>query len=298
MAEKEYILFCDESEKRGTYYSNFYGGVLVPGSQYKRITERLNRKKAELNLFGEVKWEKVTEQYLAKYQQLIRCFFDEVRAGHLKARMMFTQNAHEAVGLSPEQLDLQYFLLYYQFIKHGFGLAHMDNQGQAVRLRLYFDRFPDTAERVAQFKGHLHALQTIHGFRRPSGAVLRIAEEDIVEVHSHDHALLQCLDVVLGSIAFRLNEKHKALLPGTRRRGKRTVAKERLYKAILAEIRQIKPGFNVGITSGLRHGLLSLWKDAYRHWCFQPRETKYDEGKTKRGQKRKNPASPTSVPDA
>ena len=27
MTEKEYIIFCDESDKRGKYYSNFYGGV-------------------------------------------------------------------------------------------------------------------------------------------------------------------------------------------------------------------------------------------------------------------------------
>jgi hypothetical protein len=64
---------------------------------------------------------------------------------------MFTQNAFEAQGLSPEQRDLEYFLLYYQFIKHGFGLAYADNGGDDFYMRLYFDRFPDTAERAAQF---------------------------------------------------------------------------------------------------------------------------------------------------
>jgi hypothetical protein len=60
--EKEYIIFCDESEKEGKYYSNFYGGLLVGASQYESITKRLNAVKQELNLFGEVKWEKVTER--------------------------------------------------------------------------------------------------------------------------------------------------------------------------------------------------------------------------------------------
>jgi len=50
----------------------------------------LNLKKKELNLFGEVKWEKVTEQYLLKYQELVRLFFEEIGKGCLKVRVMFT----------------------------------------------------------------------------------------------------------------------------------------------------------------------------------------------------------------
>lgn len=81
MREKEYLIFCDESERDGKYYSNFYGGLLVGASQYERITKRLNAIKLELNLFGEVKWEKVTERYLSKYEILIRHFFEEVAGG-------------------------------------------------------------------------------------------------------------------------------------------------------------------------------------------------------------------------
>ena len=55
MAEKEYLIFCDESDVAGAYYSNFYGGVMVGSSQYDRITARLNAEKTRLNLFGEVK---------------------------------------------------------------------------------------------------------------------------------------------------------------------------------------------------------------------------------------------------
>ena len=70
--EKEYIIFCDESETHGRFFSNFYGGVMVGSSQYDRITQRLNAEKQRLNLFGEVKWSKVSEPYLAKYQELSR----------------------------------------------------------------------------------------------------------------------------------------------------------------------------------------------------------------------------------
>jgi hypothetical protein len=74
--EKEYIVFCDESDKFGKYFSNFYGGVIVGSSQYTRISERLNNAKSEENLFGEIKWSKVTGQYLEKYKKVLSIFFE------------------------------------------------------------------------------------------------------------------------------------------------------------------------------------------------------------------------------
>lgn len=54
MNEKEHLIFCDESDVSGRYYSNFYGGVMVGSSQYDRITARIKTEKARLNLLGEV----------------------------------------------------------------------------------------------------------------------------------------------------------------------------------------------------------------------------------------------------
>jgi len=82
--EKEYIIFCDESVSSGRYYSNFYGGVIVGASHYQRITDRLNEQKDSLNLFREIKWSKVTERYLPKYEEMVRTFFEEVAATNLK----------------------------------------------------------------------------------------------------------------------------------------------------------------------------------------------------------------------
>ena len=100
MAEKEYIIFCDESDREGKYYSNFYGGLIVGASEFQRVTQRLNQKKEELNLFHEVKWQRVTEPYLAKYAEFIRTFFDEVINGNIKVRIMFRQNAQKPRGLT------------------------------------------------------------------------------------------------------------------------------------------------------------------------------------------------------
>ena len=273
MAEKEYILFCDESDRHGKYFSNFYGGVMVKASQYQRISQRLNETKADLHLFGEVKWQKVTQQYLDKYQALIKVFFDEIRQRHLRVRIMFRQNAHQPVGLQPEHVKLEYFLLYYQFIKHAYGLRYVP---EPVRLRLYFDTFPDTHEKAEQFKGYLLGLTKMKGWQS-----VDICREDITEVHSHDHVLMQCLDVVLGAMPFRLNNKYKIKPPGVYQRGKRTIAKEKLYKAILSEIRSIRPGFNIGVSTGIDH-LEERWSEPYLHWNFVPSQSRFNSQLTKK----------------
>ena len=89
-------------------------------------------------------------------------------------------------------------------------------------------------------------------------------------MNSHDHDILQCLDIVLGAIQFRLNDKHKQKPAGARRRGKRTIAKERVYRHINLAIRTIRPNFNIGITTGTDGNLSNRWHQPYRHWLFVP----------------------------
>ena len=120
---------------------------------------------------------------------------------------------------------------------------------------------------------------------------------DEVKFHQHLHSEVkwqkvtdQCLDVVLGAMQFRLNDKHLRKLPGKHRRGKRTIAKEKLYRTIRAAVCDVRaqPHFNIGVTSG-QTNRVDRWHDAYRHWSFRPNEHEYREDKTKTW-KRKNPA--------
>ena len=274
---RQYLIFCDESDKRGQYYSNFYGGVIVSARDYNHVTARLEAKKLELGFFGEVKWSKVSSgAYLDKYQALMEAFFDEVRAGRVRVRIMFRQNARQANRLSEEQRDNSYFLLYYQFVKHAFGLLHLPPCGpdeRGFKLRLYFDEFPETREKVGNFRGYLLGLQNHSRLR---DAKVTIAAEDIAEVNSHDHVLLQCLDIVLGSMSFRLNDKHREFPVGKKRRGKKTIAKEKLYNSIRAQICTIRPNFNCGSNTGTDNGPISRWQDPYRHWNFQPTDAEID----------------------
>ena len=161
-------------------------------------------------------------------------------------------------------------------------------------MRLYFDTFPDTREKAKQFNGYLLGLTETNPWQD-----ITIIPEDITEVRSHDHVLLQCMDVVLGSMAFRLNDKQKAKPAGMRQRGKRTIAKEKLYKVILGEIRKIRPGFNIGVSTRVED-LAQRWTAPYLHWNFVPANSEFNNHLTKKDNKRqkKNPTEPTSVSNA
>ena len=279
-SEKEYIIICDESDRKGPFFSNFYGGVRIGSTYIQPVTQRLQEKKVSLGLQSEVKWAKTDATTVVRYEAMVRAFFDEIAAGRLVMRVMFTQNALVPKGLTAQHYAEGYYILYYQFLKHGFGLRHMPAHEAPPRLRIYLDEIGDTKEQIAKFRGFIAGLSK-DSHIRSKGPILD--KQDITEVRSHDHILLQCLDVVLGAMPFRLNNKHLQKPAGQRRRGKRTVAKERLYKFILSEIKRVtgKPNFNIGSTTGTSEYLTGRWSDPYLHWLFKPSEFSYDSSKTK-----------------
>jgi hypothetical protein len=205
-------------------------------------------------------------------------FFDEVSTGRLKVRIMFRQNAHKPQNMTREQIESEYFRLYYQFVKHAFGLRKMPQHGHPVSLRLYFDDLPDKAEKREQFKGYVLGLGANKEITLRD---IRLSSENITEVRSHDHVLLQCLDIVLGAMVFRLNDKHLEKIPGKRVRGKKTRAKEALYKAIYRRIAAIRPNFNIGISTGVSDSIYGRWLDPYLHWRFVPSDAVWDGSLTK-----------------
>jgi len=267
MPSRNIVIYCDESLEKGRYFSHFYGGALVLASDRQEVERRLNALKAAHNLHGELKWTKITANYADKYIAFVDEIFDLLQEGLLRMRVMFTQNANRALGLSDEQIQNQYFLLYYQLIKHAFGLMHCGEDGCHSMVTLYLDDVPDSFENLSRFKKYVASLSDFPLFVEQR---VTIPESEITDVRSHDHVILQALDVVMGAMQFRLNDKHLDKPAGKFRRAKRTVAKERVYKRINARIREIYPGFNIGVNTGTGGDLTQRWHHAYRHWLFVP----------------------------
>jgi len=224
---KEIIIWCDESVKKGKFYSNFYGGVLIESTYQKEVLQKLQDAIVKTSLTDEVKWQKVNVFHLEPYMELINVFFELLSKGKIKVRIMFKQNATMATNLLEHHLDNEYFLLYYQFFKHAFGLEYATTGKQTTHTRAYFDVLPEKVAKRHQFKESIKGLESTRPFQL---AKLKIRKDDIAEVDSKQHLPLQYLDLILGSMAFRLNDMYKEKLPGKRTLGERTKTKEKLYK--------------------------------------------------------------------
>ena len=158
------------------------------------------------------------------------------------------------------------YKLYYQFIKHGFGF--LQTAGLApFYVRIYLDQMPNKRLERERFKQFLHEMTATRDFAEKQSAV-RIRRDQIAEVSSHDHVLMQCADIILGAMQFRLNEHHLDKPEGQRFRGKKTVAKEKMYRAIHREICTIHKNFNIGVSTGARNYARPHWESPYEHWKF------------------------------
>lgn len=282
----EYIIYSDESDREGKYFGNFYGAALVRSKDVDRIEKTLRDLKSSLGLDGEMKWTKVpsNEAYFEKYKKVIDSFFHFIKQDLVKIRIMFTQNKNEPQNLTKEQIANEFLLLYYQFLKHAFGLKYCDEKqpGEKIRLRFYFDDLPISDIDSRRFKDYIYNLAMLES---AYGDGFEIRYEDMAEVNSKNHCIMQCLDIVLGSITFRLNDKHKEKLPGQRIRSKGTVAKEKMYKIIYNHIREIHSNFNPGISTGARGVENHHWKHSYSHWLFIPKDYKLNFTATKKYKK-------------
>lgn len=274
----EFNLWCDESTSDGAHYSDFYGGILVRSVNLTEVRNRLNKVKNDALMRQELKWSKITSHYTEIYISIVSELFNILKEDKAKIRIMFRQSAIQASNLSKEQKEMGYHLLYYQFIKHAFGFRYSNKSNNPIFLRPYFDRMPNSKEKNQEFKHHIFSLQHLSTFEK---AKIQIRAEDITEVDSKKHIELQCLDIILGAIAFRLNDLHKVKPAGQSRRGKRTLAKEKVFKHISQQIRSIYPNFNIGISTGKQNDIENIWKHPYRHWRFVPKEFTINEDKFK-----------------
>ena len=276
-----YYIWCDESDKEGEFYSNFYGGLLIESKNLKRVLNRMEQKIAELDITEEIKWQKVNQHFFEKYMMLVDFIFDLLEEGLIKIRIFFRHNQYVPKYLTREQMRKEYSLLYYQFIKHAFGFQYSNDSDHPVSLHISLDELPISEPEKKEFKEFLYGLGSDPSYK---AANIQIKKDDILEVDSKKNVPLQMLDLILGAICFRLNDKHKLKAEGSNRRGKRTVLKEKLYKQIYFRISQLRRGFNVGMSTGLSSPI-EIWTMPYRHWSFVPKRVEVDKRKTKKGRK-------------
>ena len=273
-----YYIWTDESDATGKYYANFYGGILIQSEHYEDVQQRLLAVVKEVGLENEeIKWQKVNEYTEKRYERIMDVLFALLGEDKAKIRIFFRHRQFEPVGLTNEQRRKEYPKLYYQFIKNDFGLIHSNQKGKSVRVRLLIDDMPLKGPDRDEFLKAIYHLNELKTFQN---AGIVIGDGDVAEVNSKKHLPLQVMDVVLGAMCFRLNDKHKERgIDG--KRANRNIVKEKLYKYIRTKIWELHPGFNIGVTTPITK-MSDLWERPYLHWNFVPKNFTKNEEMTKR----------------
>lgn len=274
-----YYIWFDESDKEGSFYSNFYGGILVDSINYHKVLAMSEIMVKELGIVDdEIKWQKVNQYTYDKYLSIVDFIFALLEQGLIKIRIFFRNNQYVPTNITKEQRRKTYTLLYYQFIKYSFGLQYSNKTNRDVYVKIMLDDIPLKGDDKEEFKDYIYRLNRDEGFAH---ARIKIRKQDICEVDSSRHLLLQFMDLILGSICFRLNNRHKIKDPITGKRGNRTKLKEKLYKHINSKIRELRPNFNIGESTGITT-LEDRWLYPYSHWGFKPSECIRDLSKAKK----------------
>ena len=201
MKATKYIIVSDESKRSGRKFSYFYGGCIINENLYENINNELSSYKEYLGLH-EIKREKITQLNVGRYKKVIEQFFRYVRAGDIKVRIMYSPN--NELNQYPHGQDYLYTKLYYIFIKRAFSVFY---SGEDINLKIFFDELPESLKISTSFKRHL-----VSGIVNvPKNALNKVSlyKNNIFEVDSREHAVLQCIDVILGTIEFYINSAKK-----------------------------------------------------------------------------------------
>lgn len=269
-----YTVYADEAwtqENEVLRFHRFYGGAMVRADKRQGIVADLAALRSELGLVGELKWRRVSPTNWERVAFMLDAFLEFVDARDITLRYMWLDRLfYNAGALTEYHAEYGYYILYYFFLIYGFGLPYHDLD--EVRVEFFPDQLPKDEQKRAEFMTFLRHCHTANVFKGRSP--FRII--DVGDVDSRKHVLLQCVDVIIGAVGFRLNRFHERL-QANRRRAPGTRAKLALYERIrdhLGAIDMAERGglaFSVGVSTGTGLDYDARWRNKFRQWNFRQR---------------------------
>lgn len=281
-----YIIVCDESTKDGLFYSYFLGGAIVKEQDYEYINEELYRLKHMLVL-KELKRTYIDASNADKYIKVLNLFFNFVCEGKIKVRVMFCNNNY--LHHNHEKKEAATFnKFYYFFLRYSFALNYSPSD---INLRIMFDELPDKKSVNDDFKQHLIENLNIKArFSTEHSVSLNL--ENIHEVDSRKHLVLQCVDVIVGILDYFCN----SYISESYISSKKEMGRYMVMKYIFSFINEQNPLFEILETTPQ---LLSKkgWNLKYAHYLYKP--YKFIKPRFKKSDynyiKKMNPLLPTST---
>lgn len=192
-------LFCDEAGKEPDRFLGV-GGLIVTSGDVGSIRSEFERKKADLGISSEAKWNVTRKSNLDKHRELVHWTFQLITAGQLAFHCLLVPSQRfnhnlRADGGKNESLKR----MYYQLIVHRLGKRH----GTTSNLYVY----PDKAN---ELKGLDEMKRGLNSDLARKHACLPDCVKAIEFRESHSEPMLQLNDLLLGAVVYQKNRKFDA----------------------------------------------------------------------------------------
>lgn len=254
MKKQNYVIICDESTKKGSNFSYFYGGAMLQENKYDKISKLLEFRKSEHGLH-EMKRIKITEKNYKDYINVLELFFVFVKSGDIKMRIMFSPNDQLSFKHNTHDTFMKF---YYTFIINAFNIFYAKED---FNLRLICDDLPETKDQCKLFKKCI--INKIRNNDKVNTNKVYINRDRIEEVDSQKHVILQCVDVIVGLTDFYLNTSKEDI-----KKSKRARARLYVWEYICSQIMCIDENFQLTKTT---QPIFSHkgWKGQYKHFVYK-----------------------------
>lgn len=278
-----YEIYADEAWTHGgnppNRYFCFYGGIFGLTSDLDRLDTDLRKILAAHRATGEVKWSNLSSKSEPLFRELVDCLCLHLDRGAVKYRQMFCDRAcvrECPPGEAPaSDLDVQ-FKLCYQFLKHAFGIKHLnadDALGNEVLVRLDTHSSQRHKDQLIAFAEKLPS-----SLGRPD---LKIK---VTFVNSKHVPRIQICDLLMGAAGSHGNKMERRRIAGRRGMSEKQRLRHEFAKFIYAKLKAVScrergtNGFNWFESTGKDGDWSNRLNHKIRIWKFLPTQYRIDQG--------------------
>lgn len=257
-------------------YWNFFGGLFGTEEELGRLETELKAIKIKRPDVHEVKWGRLKPPTLGLYKELVDCCATHIERHSVRYRQMFADRAYVPTyprsGEARTALDVQ-FRLWYQFIKHAFGLRYLPQGPHEILVRIDEHSSQVHQDALASFGEDMAKT-----FDRRDLAL------QFAFVKSSKSLPLQVCDVLMGAAGSYGNKQHDRREPGqkgmTHRQKLRLDLCEHIHECLRGINNRTRgtQAFNWHETTGFDGDRENMLKHCLRIWKFRPKHCKIDKG--------------------
>lgn len=188
----KYHIYCDESTLNGRYA--VYGGFIMHNNSVNKVEQTIYNIKQKNNLFSEIKWSKISNQYYDKYLNLIDSTSSLLNKNVVHFRsVIIDNNALNNRKYNDGNKELGIYKFYYQLLYNCF-IKYQKNSS--------FDIYIDKRSTNYDFQ---NLTDILNNKSRAKNNTINCVKQ----VDSKKSNIIQLNDLLLGALSFHKNKTHE-----------------------------------------------------------------------------------------